>query len=74
MGEDRARELLCIVSIPFKRDGVSELLGRRRGHHAGCTDVVSIPFKREGVSELSLSVPVARSMHGFYSLQTGRRF
>ena len=37
------------VSIPFKREGVSE--PESRGSMRKCERDVSIPFKREGVSE-----------------------
>ena len=38
------------VSIPFKREGVSELIREARALEAKYQEV-SIPFKREGVSE-----------------------
>ena len=38
------------VSIPFKREGLSEL--RKNETRRGTLDDVSIPFKREGLSEL----------------------
>ena len=37
------------VSIPFKRDGVSERFNFNLG--VNCLGFVSIPFKRDGVSE-----------------------
>ena len=40
-----------MVSIPFKREGVSEPLNMKTTIICGCH--VSIPFKREGVSERS---------------------
>ena len=39
------------VSIPFKREGLSELTGFSTDRVLVC---VSIPFKREGLSELTL--------------------
>ena len=37
------------VSIPFKREGLSELITDK--YEVGDLDNVSIPFKREGLSE-----------------------
>ena len=45
-------EVLKRVSIPFKREGLSEL---ETYHAAGVWKKVSIPFKREGLSELTWS-------------------
>ena len=46
----KARQILT-VSIPFKRDGVSEREGPRVDVPEKGPDEVSIPFKRDGVSE-----------------------
>ena len=40
---------MILVSIPFKREGVSEQTYNRSGAPFGAP--VSIPFKRDGVSE-----------------------
>ncbi len=47
-----------LVSIPFKREGLSERVDVRRAA-AGNGNTVSIPFKREGLSEPVLHILVA---------------
>ena len=41
---------ICMVSIPFKREGVSKVIKEEEKRVA--TLLVSIPFKREGVSKV----------------------
>ena len=69
VGKDRQ---ILTVSIPFKRDGVSEPVACRWPAPLCCH--VSIPFKREGVSEPRMSLRWHPSVSCFYSLQAGRRF
>ena len=61
------------VSIPFKREGLSELI--LKDSERGFRGFVSIPFKREGLSEHN-KPQQKKWKHGsrFNSLQTGRTF
>ena len=61
------------VSIPFKREGLSEL---KRNNYTCPHRRVSIPFKREGLSEREKRKNTALEVEefSFYSLQTGRTF
>ena len=59
------------VSIPFKRESVSEQI---LAMTAAEREIVSIPFKRESVSELTCGLLVFRlGGNCFNSLQTGKR-
>ena len=63
---------MFLVSIPFKREGVS---GRRRSRGGISSEhSVSIPFKREGVSGLDRGYKTSERLvtTSFNSLQTGR--
>ena len=63
-----------IVSIPFKREGLSER--KSRDWSDGTPGLVSIPFKREGLSEhigMRTSCSYFKQT-SFNSLQTGRTF
>ncbi len=59
------------VSIPFKREGLSEL--NRITKLLQYFGIVSIPFKREGLSERIL-IQIQFLILSFNSLQTGRTF
>ena len=63
-----------VVSIPFKRESVSQVHGNDNVKDAVSIEKVSIPFKRESVSQgfsvTPLIIPIWRS--SFNSLQTGK--
>ena len=59
-----------LVSIPFKREGVSQDENEKPSVDTG---PVSIPFKREGVSQVkSIYNQINQPYRSFNSLQTGR--
>ena len=63
---------LTRVSIPFKRESVSQVT-----HNTHCwletIFSVSIPFKRESVSQELTMTCISKSVISFHSLQTGKR-
>ena len=60
-----------LVSIPFKREGVSKLTNRNRPPGGG---KVSIPFKREGVSKLRVATVYAGEPLTFLFPSSGKAF
>ena len=58
------------VSIPFKRESVSQVLWR---DVIGEFFKVSIPFKRESVSQVTCKNAKGEEYQSFNSLQTGKR-
>ena len=60
-----------MVSIPFKRESVSELSSLCDNYDYFLS--VSIPFKRESVSEHDGDGNGIPGVKGFNSLQTGKR-
>ncbi len=60
------------VSIPFKREGLSEQ--ELQEEYEVKVSFVSIPFKREGLSEPRMVLIRLGACSGFNSLQTGRSF
>ena len=61
------------VSIPFKRESVSQVITQQRKHQYSYI-CVSIPFKRESVSQgSSEELTSSWQSQSFHSLQTGKR-
>ena len=69
---DRCDSELCRVSIPFKRERLSQVSGACRGQDIFGRSV-SIPFKRERLSQGRGAHSAPPSKMGFHSLQTGNR-
>ena len=69
----RERNRMLCVSIPFKRESVSEQVQRGLGGQS-CWELVSIPFKRESVSEHTPNGDFARGQRRFQFPSNGKAY